>query len=57
MTDVSVGLLDPKQGARVEGWLDWWPGRVSFEEMAVSRSLVTSLEDGLKKWGETREKI
>jgi hypothetical protein len=54
LIDVSVGLLDPKQGARVEGWLDWWTGRVSFEEMAVSRSLVGALEEGLKKWGEER---
>jgi hypothetical protein len=29
-----------------------WTGRVSFEEMAVSRSLVRSLEDGLKEWQE-----
>ncbi len=54
LIDVSVGLLDPKEGARVEGWLDWWTGRVSFEEMAVSRSLIRSLEEGLKKWGEDR---
>jgi len=54
LIDVSVGLLDPKEGARVEGWLDWWTGRVSFEEMAVSRSLVASLEEGLKLWGEER---
>lgn len=51
LVDVSVGLLDPAEGARVERWLEWWPERVSFEEMAVSRSLVQSLEDGLRKWG------
>ncbi|RDL32619.1 uncharacterized protein BP5553_09075 [Venustampulla echinocandica] len=50
LIDVSVGLLDPEQGARVEGWLEWWPDRVSFSEMAVSKSLVASLEDGLKVW-------
>lgn len=54
LIDVSIGLLDPAEGARVEGWLDWWTGRVSFEELAVSRSLVRSLEEGLKKWGEER---
>jgi hypothetical protein len=48
LLDVSVGLLDPEEGARVENWLEWWTGRVSFEEMAVSRSLVASLEVGLK---------
>ena len=50
LVDVSVGLLDPAEGARVEGWLDWWTGRVSFEELAVSRSLVGALEEGLKTW-------
>jgi len=50
LLDVSVGLLDPEEGARVENWLEWWTGRVSFEEMAVSRSLVASLEAGLKDW-------
>jgi hypothetical protein len=52
LIDVSVGLLDPAEGARVESWLDWWTQRVSFEEMAVSRRLVESLEAGLKGWGE-----
>lgn len=50
LVDVSVGLLDPAEGARVERWLDWWTGRVSFEELAVSRSLVGALEEGLKEW-------
>jgi hypothetical protein len=54
LLDVSVGLLDPKEGARVESWLDWWTGRVSFSEMAVSTSLINALEEGLKKWGEER---
>jgi hypothetical protein len=57
LIDVSVGLLDPEEGARVEGWLEWWTDRCSFEEMAVSRSLVTSLEDGLKKWGKARQGV
>jgi hypothetical protein len=51
LVDVSVGLIDPAEGARVEGWLDWWTKRVSFGEMAVSRSLVGALEEGLKEWG------
>lgn len=51
LVDVSVGLLDPAEGARVEGWLDWWTERVSFEELSVSRSLVGALEEGLKQWG------
>ncbi|KAH8590845.1 hypothetical protein B0O99DRAFT_691155 [Bisporella sp. PMI_857] len=47
LVDVSAGLLDPEEGARAEGWLDWWTKRVSFREMAVSKSLVDSLELGL----------
>ncbi|KAH8759600.1 Mss4-like protein [Hyaloscypha finlandica] len=54
LLDVSVGLLDPKEGARVESWLDWWTGRCSFSEDAVSTSLVAALERGLKQWGEER---
>lgn len=50
LIDVSVGLFDPEEGARVEGWLEWWTERVSFEELAVSRSLVVSLEAGLEEW-------
>jgi hypothetical protein len=54
LLDVSVGLLDPREGARAESWLDWWTGRVSFSEMAVSTSLVNALEEGLKQWGDER---
>jgi len=50
LIDVSAGLLDPAEGARVEGWLDWWTERVSFEEMAVSTGLVRGLEAGLRDW-------
>ncbi|KAG9233371.1 Mss4-like protein [Amylocarpus encephaloides] len=48
--DVSVGLLDPEEGARADAWLDWRTGRVSFAELAVSTSLVGSLERGMKVW-------
>lgn len=54
LVDVSVGLLDPREGARAEGWLEWWTGRVSFSELAVSTSLVVSLEEGLRRWEEER---
>ncbi|KAI0838051.1 hypothetical protein F5Y06DRAFT_269683 [Hypoxylon sp. FL0890] len=60
LVDVSVGLLDAPEGARAEKWLDWWCGRVSFEEDAVServgevagwaRNLVGSLAKGLMRW-------
>ena len=54
IVDVSIGLLNPDEGARVETWLEWWTGRVSFEELAVNRSLVGRLEEGLRRWGEGR---
>ncbi|RDW67808.1 hypothetical protein BP6252_09204 [Coleophoma cylindrospora] len=52
VVDVSTGLFDEVEGARCEGWLDWWTGRVSFKEDAVSTDLIECLENGLKKWGE-----
>lgn len=56
LLDVSVGILDPREGARVESWLDWWTDRVSFSELAVSTTLVRSLEAGLKEWGDKKVK-
>lgn len=50
LVDVSVGLFDPAEGARVEGWLEWCTDRVSFEELAVSKALAGSLKAGLKEW-------
>lgn len=59
LIDVSVGLLRG-EGARVEGWLEWWTGRVSFSEEAErgrvgaeaerTRDLVSALERGLEVW-------
>lgn len=46
--DVSAGLFDREKGARVEEWLSWWKGRVSFRELCVSHSLVDSLESGMR---------
>lgn len=54
IVDVSIGLLDPEEGALVNGWLEWWTDRVSFEELAVNRSLVSRLEEGLRRWGEEK---
>lgn len=52
LVDVSVGLLDAEEGARAESWLEWWTDRVSFEEEAQNKSLISSLRTGLKEWGE-----
>lgn len=54
VVDISIGLFNPEEGARVEAWLDWWTERVSFEEMAINRTLVRRLEEGLRKWGRDR---
>lgn len=51
IVDVAVGLLDSQKGARAEDWLEWWTERVSFGEMAVSKSLVEGLVGGLRQWG------
>ncbi|KAK3337547.1 Mss4-like protein [Cercophora scortea] len=61
LLDISVGLLRASSGARAEGWLDWWRGRVSFaEEAGVERTgvaagwarlLVDALEAGLRSGG------
>ncbi|CAI4218955.1 unnamed protein product [Parascedosporium putredinis] len=58
--DVSVGLLRAREGARADGWLDWWTERVSFAEDAeVGRvgppaqravELVSRLQTGLGLW-------
>lgn len=62
LIDVSAGLLEAADGgARAEGWLDWWTGRVSFAEEAGhmdvpgeqttaslrAKSLISSLERGM----------
>lgn len=52
--DVSVGLLDAEEGARAEDWLEWATGRVSFEECAQNKTLVSSVSQGLRKWGANR---
>lgn len=51
LIDVSVGLLHAESGARAESWLDWWTERVSFEEDAQNKVLISSLSTGLKLWG------
>ena len=54
LIDVSVGLLNAESGARAEEWLDWWTERVSFEEMALNKSLISQLSKGLQEWGKGR---
>ncbi|KAI0848188.1 hypothetical protein F5Y00DRAFT_94424 [Daldinia vernicosa] len=62
VVDVSVGLLAADEGARAERWLDWWRGRVSFQEDAGDgrvggaarwgRNVVGTLAEGLRGWEE-----
>jgi len=57
LIDVAVGILDPEEGARAESWLEWWTDRVSFKEFALSKSLVESLENGLKVRGKEQNTL
>ncbi|KAJ3511089.1 hypothetical protein NLJ89_g4298 [Agrocybe chaxingu] len=51
LIDFSVGLLDESiAGTRAVDWLDWWTGRVSFEEEALSHEIASGLEEGLKEY-------
>lgn len=59
VVDISAGLFDAVEGARAEGWLEWWTERVSFsEEASTGRSgevaaravgLIESLERGMRQ--------
>lgn len=49
IVDVSVGLLEGDR-ARVEGWLEWATGRVSFTELAIQKDLIGMLEVGLRDY-------
>ncbi len=51
LVDVSVGLLDAEEGARAGSWLEWWTNRVSFEEAAQNKDLISRLGAGLTRWG------
>ena len=51
LVDISVGLLESPEGARAESWLEWCTERVSFEEEAQNKDLVSRLSAGLKIWG------
>ena len=51
LIDVSVGLLKAASGARAEELLEWTTTRVSFQEDAQNRALITRIGNGLKKWG------
>lgn len=58
VVDVSAGLLRAESGALAGDWLDWWKGRVSFEEetgtgrtgppAGRAAALVGMLREGLR---------
>ena len=54
LIDISVGLLHAESGARAENWLDWWAERVSFEEDAQNKALISSLSEGLGIWAKRK---
>jgi len=51
LIDVSIGLLDAAEGARAESWLEWRTDRISFEEEALNKALISRLGAGLQRWG------
>ncbi len=57
LIDVSVGVMDAKEGPRAEGWLEWWTERVSFEEDARDKELVSMLKAGLGRWGKMKAEV
>lgn len=50
--DVSVGLMDASSGATAQDWLEWWTGRVSYEDRAVNKPFAEELGQGVRKWAE-----
>lgn len=48
--DVSAGLFKAQSGARSNEWLEWATGRVSFAEDALDKTLIQTLESGLRAW-------
>lgn len=59
LIDVSVGLLQAREGARAESLLEWWRDRCSFAEDAGldrkgwvkdwAEALIQGLEEGMKR--------
>ncbi|KAG5646363.1 hypothetical protein DXG03_003686 [Asterophora parasitica] len=51
LVDVSVALFDEKAagGVRAERWVEWWKGRVGFEEEAVNKTLVGAFSKEFKE--------
>ena len=47
LIDVSVGLLNAPSGARAEELLEWATERVSFQEEAQNKALISMLCEGL----------
>ena len=54
LIDVSVGLFKSHSGARAEDWLEWWTKKVSFEQDAPNKALISDLKAGLESWASRR---
>lgn len=44
--DIAVGLLEAKDGARAERWLNW--NEIGFPDEATDQNLITALKKGFK---------
>ena len=55
LIDVSTGLLDAESGARAEELLEWATAKVSFQGDAQNLAFITTLGEGLRKWGARKQ--
>ncbi|EEQ92119.1 uncharacterized protein BDCG_07239 [Blastomyces dermatitidis ER-3] len=53
VVDVSVGLLRAETRVRIDDWLHWELGRISFEEHALDKGMVRFLKEGFSGVGGT----
>ncbi|EQL35429.1 hypothetical protein BDFG_02916 [Blastomyces dermatitidis ATCC 26199] len=51
VVDVSVGLLRAETRVRIDDWLHWELGRISFEEHALDKGMVRFLKEGFSGVG------
>jgi hypothetical protein len=53
MVDIAVGLLDARDGALANSWLEWRVGRCGYGEDCRWSGVLASLTKGTLKWANT----
>lgn len=58
LTYVAIGLIDAPEGARAEGWLDWY-SRLAFRDDALLRAkdLTSAVEFGLEEYARRKVEV